>query len=187
MSGIFIISTLIGALTTGMEGKLTELRQGRTKVIETNHTSRIEQVDDSLSLPACCCLVILGWSSQIFDIINELVLANANQRNPSIVVLATKDRIEMQDLISQKIERHRNTKIICRSGDPMSIADLNILSPNQARSIIILAPSHDNPDVSVIKSILAITNNPQRTKIKFHIVAQIKERNNLQVARIAGQ
>lgn len=50
MSGIFIISTLIGALTTGMEGKLAELRKGRTKVIETNHTSRIEQVDDSLSL-----------------------------------------------------------------------------------------------------------------------------------------
>lgn len=39
MCGIFIISTLIGALTTGMEGKLAELRKGRTKVIETNHTS----------------------------------------------------------------------------------------------------------------------------------------------------
>jgi hypothetical protein len=40
MCGIFIISTLIGALTTGMEGKLAELRKGRTKVIETNHTSK---------------------------------------------------------------------------------------------------------------------------------------------------
>ena len=93
----------------------------------------------------------------------------------------------MQDLIAQKIERHRNTKIICRSGDPMSIHDLNILSPNQSRSIIILGPSHDKPDVSVIKSILAITNNPQRTKVKFHIVAEIKERNNLEVAKLAGQ
>jgi hypothetical protein len=40
MCGIFITSTLIGALTTGMEGKLAELRKGRTKVIETNHTSK---------------------------------------------------------------------------------------------------------------------------------------------------
>ncbi len=39
MCGIFIISTLIGALTTGMEGKLAELRKGRTKVVESNHTS----------------------------------------------------------------------------------------------------------------------------------------------------
>lgn len=40
MCGIFIISTLIGALTTGMEGKLAELRKGRTKVVENNHTSK---------------------------------------------------------------------------------------------------------------------------------------------------
>lgn len=40
MCGIFIISTLIGALTTGIEGKLSELRNGRTKVIEKNHTSQ---------------------------------------------------------------------------------------------------------------------------------------------------
>ncbi|CAF2118027.1 unnamed protein product [Rotaria magnacalcarata] len=169
MCGIFIISTLIGALTTGMEGKLAELRKGRTKVVETNHT------------------IILGWSSKIFDIINELVLANENQHNPSIVILAPKDRIEMQEIISQKIDGNKNTKIICRNGDPMSIHDLNILSPNNARSIIILAPLNDNPDVSVIKTILAITNNPQRTKLKFHIVAEIKERNNIEVARIAGE
>ena len=68
----------------------------------------------------------------------------------------------------------------------MSIQDLNILSPNNARSIIILAPLNDNPDVSVIKTILALTNNPQRTKVKFHIVAEIKARSNLEVARIAG-
>ncbi|CAF1168663.1 unnamed protein product [Adineta ricciae] len=169
MCGIFIISTLIGALTTGMEGKLAELRKGRTQVIETNHT------------------IILGWSAKIFDIINELIIANENQSNPSIVVLASKDRIEMQEIISQKIDRkHHNTRIICRNGDPMCIHDLNILSPNQARSIIVLAPTNDNPDVSVIKTILAITNNPQRTKSKFHIVAEIRQRSNIEVARIAG-
>lgn len=92
----------------------------------------------------------------------------------------------MQEIISQKIDGKKNTKIICRNGDPMSIHDLNIVSPNNARSIIILAPLNDNPDVSVIKTILAITNNPQRTKLKFHIVAEMKQRNNLEVARIAG-
>ncbi len=93
----------------------------------------------------------------------------------------------MQEIISQKIDENKNTKIICRNGDPMSVHDLNILSPNHARSIIILAPLNDNPDVSVIKTILAITNNPQRLKTKFHIVAEIKERNNIEVARIAGR
>lgn len=93
----------------------------------------------------------------------------------------------MQEILSQKIIERKNTKIICRTGDPMSIDDLNILSPNSSRSIIILAPLNNNPDVSVIKTILAITNNPKRSKLKFHIVAEIKQRHNIEVARIAGR
>jgi ion channel POLLUX/CASTOR len=34
IGGVFIISTLIGVLTAGVEGKLEELRKGRSKVIE---------------------------------------------------------------------------------------------------------------------------------------------------------
>jgi len=60
------------------------------------------------------------------------------------------------------------------------------LSLNQARSIIILAPEVNNPDVRIIKTILAIRNNPQRNNIHFHIVAEIKEQRNLEVAMIAG-
>ena len=187
MCGIFIISTLIGALTTGMESKLAELRKGRTVVIETNHTSIGIILHIFLNFHLPIISVILGWSSKIFDIINELIIANESQHNPSIVILAPKDRLEMQEIITQKIHGRKNTKIICRNGDPMSIDDLNILSPNHARSIIILAPSNDNPDVSVIKTILAITNNPQRRKIRFHIVAEIQQRNNIEVARIAGR
>ncbi|CAF5070326.1 unnamed protein product, partial [Rotaria sp. Silwood1] len=63
---------------------------------------------------------------------------------------------------------------------------LNELSLNQARSIIILAPELNNPDVRIIKTILAIRNNPRRNNINFHIVADIKERINLEAAIIAG-
>jgi len=47
LGGIFVISTLIGVLTSGIEGKLEELRKGRSKVVETEHT------------------VILGWSPKV--------------------------------------------------------------------------------------------------------------------------
>ena len=60
------------------------------------------------------------------------------------------------------------------------------MSLNQARSIIILAPEVNNPDVRIIKTILAIRNNPRRNNISFNIVAEIKERINLEVAMIAG-
>ena len=60
------------------------------------------------------------------------------------------------------------------------------MSLNQARSIIILAPEINNPDLRIIKTILAIRNNPRRNNISFNIVAEIKERINLEVAMIAG-
>jgi hypothetical protein len=62
LGGVFIISSLIGVLTTGVETKMGELRKGRSRVIESGHT------------------VILGWSPQVFLIISELVLANENQK-----------------------------------------------------------------------------------------------------------
>ena len=60
------------------------------------------------------------------------------------------------------------------------------MSLNQARSIIILVPEINNPDVRIIKTILAIRNNPQRNNMNFHIVAEIKEGINLEAAMIAG-
>ncbi|CAF3931736.1 unnamed protein product, partial [Rotaria sordida] len=118
--------------------------------------------------------------------INELIIANESQRNPSIVILTSKDRSEIQYIIQNKINDSKNTKIIYRNGDPTSINDLNKLSLNQARSIIILASEINNPDVRIIKTILAIRNNPRQNAINFHIVAELKERINLEAARVAG-
>ncbi|CAF1207385.1 unnamed protein product [Rotaria sp. Silwood1] len=168
LCGLVIVAVLIGTIVTFMDEKLNELRKGRTTVIEKNHT------------------IILGWSPKIFDIINELIIANENQRNPSIVILTSKDNSEVQYMIKDKINNSRNTRIIYRNGNPMSINSLNKLSLNQARSIIILAPEINNPDVRMIKTILAIRNNPRRNNINFHIVAEIKERINLEAAMIAG-
>ncbi|CAF2697164.1 unnamed protein product [Rotaria sp. Silwood2] len=168
LCGLVIVAILIGAIVTFMDEKLNELKKGHTTVIEKNHT------------------IILGWSPKIFDIINELIIANENRRNPSIVILTSKDNNEVQYIIKDKINNSKNTRIIYRNGDPMSINDLNKLSLNQARSIIILAPELNNPDIRIIKTILAIRNNPRRNNINFHIVAEIKERINLEAAIIAG-
>ncbi|CAF1525141.1 unnamed protein product [Adineta steineri] len=169
LCGLVIIAILIGTIVTFMDEKLNELKKGHTTVYEKNHT------------------IILGWSPKIFDILHELIIANESQRNPSIVILTSKERIEIQYLIKNKIHDTKNTRIIYRNGDPMSINDLNKLSINQARSVIILASeTNHNSDIRIIKTILAIRNNPQRNNINFHIVAEIKERINLEAAMIAG-
>jgi voltage-gated potassium channel Kch len=168
IAGIFVFSTLIGILNTGLENKLEELRKGRSMVLEQDHT------------------IIFNWSPSIFDVISELVIANESRRRPRIVVMAPRDKVEMEDEIASKIEDLKNTKIICRSGDPTDLYDLAIVNPNQSRSIVVLSPEADDPDSSVIKTILALTQSPGRRKEKYRIAAEIRDTHNAELARIVG-
>lgn len=168
--GIFIVSILIGLLTTGIESKLDDLRKGRSLVVEEGHT------------------VILGWSSQIFTIVSELIEANASRGRACIAILADKDKVEMDDELNARIPERRGTHIVCRSGNPLDIADLDIVNPQTSRAIIVLAPEDtDNPDTYVIKALLALVNGPNRREEPYHIVAQIQDERNLSVAKMVGR
>lgn len=166
--GIFIVSTLIGILTAGLEDKLDSLRKGRSFVVEQNHT------------------LILGWSSKIIPIIEKLIEANANQSKHRIVILADKDKVEMEDEIRDKVADTGKTKIICRTGIPIDLDDLEIVNPHEAKSIMILTPESDKTDTYVIKSLLAIINNPNRKPEPYHIVAEVMDEANLDVVSMVG-
>jgi ion channel POLLUX/CASTOR len=170
VGGIFIVSLLISVLSNGLQNKLEKLRKGRSFVVEENHT------------------LILGWSPRIFLIISELIIANENQKKPRIVILADRDKVEMEEEIRAKVGDTKNTRIICRSGNTIDLVDLEIVNPHTAKSIIILSPG-DTPeaDAQVIKMILAITNNPNRRSEPYHIVAEIRDEKNMGVAGIVGK
>lgn len=169
LGGIFIISTLIGVLTTGIEGKIEELRKGRSRVLESNHS------------------VILGWSPQVFTILPELAIANENKKHAVVAVLADKDKLEMEEEIRARVENTKNTRVICRSGSPNDPTDLEIISPHLARSIIILPPEEGNADATVIKTALALTNNPQRQSTPYNIVTQLKDRRSLDILQMISR
>ncbi len=166
--GIFVVSILIGTITSGLEAKLSEMRKGKSRVLESNHT------------------LILGFSSKVFSIIGELIIANENQKKPAIVILAERDKVEMEDEIRAKFPNTKNTRVICRSGSPIDLDDLLLAMPNAARSIIVLAPEVESPDIYVIKTVLALTNHPQRRPEPYHIVAEIEDEKNLEAATLVG-
>jgi voltage-gated potassium channel Kch len=168
LGGIFIVSMLIGTITSGLESRLAEMRKGRSRVIESRHT------------------LILGWSSKVYSIIGELIIANENQKDPCIVILADRDKVHMEDDIRAKFPSTKNTRVICRSGNPLDLDDLAVVDPHGARSIVVLAPETDQPDIHVIKSVLAITNNPDRREGAYHVVAEIRDDRNLEAARLVG-
>ena len=169
LGGVFTVSTLIGVLNNGLDAKLSDLRKGRSRVIESEHT------------------ILLGWSQQIFPILSELLLANESRKDACVVVLGEKDKAEMEDEIVERIGPTGKTRIVCRSGSPIDLADLKIVSLQSSRSIIVLSPEGDDPDASVIKTLLAITNAPDRRPEPYHVVAEIRDPKNVEVARMVGR
>ena len=170
LGGIFILSTLIGILSSGIDEKLQELRKGRSFVVEKDHQ------------------LILGWNSKVFTIIDELATANGNQKRPRIVVMAQEDKTMMEDEIREKCLNLGHTKVICRSGDPNDTNDLSIVNLNETKSIVVLSSeTAPDADAQMIKILLAIVNHPDRKKDPFHIVAEIREQKNILLGQIVAK
>ncbi|MFM9878526.1 MAG: CASTOR/POLLUX-related putative ion channel [Rhodoglobus sp.] len=170
IGGLIIVASLIGIISGAFDSKVEELRKGRSKVLEKDHT------------------LILGWNTKVFPIVSEICIANESRRNAVIVVLADKDKVEMEDELRAQVGKTGKTKIICRTGDPMNLTDLEIASPAAARSIILLAgDASPDPDADVIKTALALTNNPRRKDEKYHIVGELQNSASLEAATLVGR
>ena len=170
LGGLFIVASLIGVIASAFDQKIDELRKGKSKVIERDHT------------------LILGWSPKVFQIVSELCIANESRGKSAIVILAEQDKVEMEDALRSKVPNRGKTRIVCRSGNPMELTDLDLVAPREARSIIVLAPEgSDDPDIDVIKTTLALTNNPRRKTDPYHIVGELQDPDNMETARLVGR
>jgi voltage-gated potassium channel Kch len=159
LGGIFIVSSLIGLLATGINQKLEDLRKGRSLVVEEGHT------------------LILGWSPKIIAIISELMIANENQTDAAIVVMASEDKVWMEDQVRSKIARSKTTRVVFRTGDPSDPRDLAIVNPFASKAIIILSREEESADAEVIRTVLALMQtDPDLQRIK--VVAELTDERN---------
>ena len=169
LTGLFITSILIGLLSSTFQNKFNKLSEGTSEVVEKDHT------------------IIIGWTGQTITILRELIEANLSQKNPCIVILGNINKSEMDSEIRKKIPDTKNTKIVCRKGNPIDVHDLDRVSLATCRSIIVLPTrDHGDSDTTTIKIILAIINAPNRKKENYNIVAQIYNKKNLMVGEIIG-
>lgn len=148
LAGIFVLSTLIGIISSGISSRLDELRKGRTLVVEQGHT------------------LILGWSPKLHQILAELEVANANQRNPCVVVLADRDKVAMEDEVRARAGDGRRTRVICRSGSTSNAADLALVRPEHAKSILVLLDEASG-DPGAVKTVLALLSiDPELERLR---------------------
>jgi voltage-gated potassium channel Kch len=166
--GISIAAVLIGLIASGIEQRIDALRRGRSKVLESGHT------------------LILGWSPRIHTVVEELCIANENQKRPVIVVLAKVEKEEMEDELASRVASFHNTRIVCRTGDPANLHDLRIASAPDARSIIVLGHGEieSDADADVVKAVLGVLHVVERTGVP--IVAEVDDAETSWALREAG-
>ncbi|BBJ38718.1 lipoprotein [Streptomyces antimycoticus] len=167
IGGIFIVSALIGVMTTGLEARIQQLRKGTSRLIEHGHT------------------IVLGWSEQVFTVIAELAEANQSERRSCVVILADRDKVDMEDEIRRRIPDTGKTRVICRSGNPLQRGDLELVSPDSAKAIMVLSPIGDDSDIDVIKTLLLL-NGRTWPGTRPNVVAAVQSSENLAAARLAA-
>ncbi len=163
LAGVILLSALIAVITTALDQKLAELKRGRSKVIEEGHT------------------LIIGWDEQrIIEILRELILANESEKDACVVVLADEDKEDMDEALRMRIPDSKTTRIVTRSGKGTILTNLDMVSIEAAKSIIVLAYCSDTDtqadkvasDALVIQTVLAATTKSVK-KEDYAIVAEI--------------
>lgn len=145
MAGLVCFSALIAFVTNLLDQRMQSLRKGHSQVILDDHT------------------LILGWNERVIDILDELILAFESEDNPGIVILADRDKEEMDDYLALNLSDSKNTKIVTRSGRESALVNLKIAAIETAKAVIVLATAEptappedlEQSDVQVIKTVLA--------------------------------
>lgn len=168
LCGLFLTSVLIGIISTGVEGKLRDLRKGISVVQEQDHT------------------VIIGFDDNIYTLLRELIEANSNHKNSCIVILGEQPNEEMDEAIAAHIPNTGTTHIICRSGKLHELYALERCSVETARSVIV----NIQDDAETVKSILALATYIKGKELRhpdLPFVVSLQDESYVESAEIAGE
>ncbi|KAM3750131.1 hypothetical protein ACB098_04G014000 [Castanea mollissima] len=166
--GMLIFAMMLGLVSDAISEKLDSLRKGRSEVVEKSHT------------------LILGWSNKLGSLLNQLAIANESLGGGIVVVMAERDKEEMELDIAKMEFNFKGTSVICRSGSPLILADLKKVSVSKARAIIVLAEdgNADQSDARALRTVLSLTG--VKEGLRGHIVVELSDLDNEVLVKLVG-
>ncbi|KAM6579044.1 hypothetical protein CsatB_030881 [Cannabis sativa] len=166
--GMLIFAMMLGLVSDAISEKVDSLRKGKSEVIERNH------------------ILILGWSDKLGSLLKQLAIANKSIGGGVVVVLAERDKEEMEMDISKLEFDFMGTSVICRSGSPLILADLKKVSVSKARAIIVLASNEnaDQSDARALRVVLSLTG--VKEGLRGHVVVELSDLDNEPLVKLVG-
>ncbi|XP_022733690.1 ion channel CASTOR-like isoform X3 [Durio zibethinus] len=128
--------------------------------------------------------------NQVIDLqgslLNQLAIANESLGGGIVVVMAERDKEEMELDIAKMEFDFRGTSVICRSGSPLIVADLKKVSVSKARAIIVLAEdgNADQSDARALRTVLSLTG--VKEGLRGHIVVELSDLDNEVLVKLVG-
>ncbi|EER93114.1 probable ion channel CASTOR isoform X2 [Sorghum bicolor] len=168
IGGMLVFAMMLGLVTDSISEKFDSLRKGRSEVIEQSHT------------------LILGWSDKLGSLLNQIAIANESLGGGTIVVMAERDKEEMEADIAKMEFDLKGTAVICRSGSPLILADLKKVSVSKARAIVVLAEegNADQSDARALRTVLSLTG--VKEGLSGHIVVELSDLDNEVLVKLVG-
>ncbi|XP_050376558.1 ion channel DMI1-like [Argentina anserina] len=166
--GMLIFAMMLGLVSDAISEKVDSLRKGKSEVIERNH------------------ILILGWSDKLGSLLKQLAIANKSVDGGVVVVLAERDKEEMEIDIAKLEFDFMGTSVICRSGSPLILADLKKVSVSKARAIIVLASDEnaDQSDARALRVVLSLTG--VKEGLRGHVVVEMSDLDNEPLVKLVG-
>ncbi|OMO92250.1 CASTOR/POLLUX/SYM8 ion channel [Corchorus olitorius] len=166
--GMLIFAMMLGLVSDSISEKVDSLRKGKSEVIEKNH------------------ILILGWSEKLGSLLKQLAIANKSVGGGVVVVLAERDKEEMEMDIAKLEFDFMGTSFICRSGSPLILADLKKVSVSKARAIIVLATDEnaDQSDARALRVVLSLTG--VKEGLRGHVVVEMSDLDNEPLVKLVG-
>ncbi|KAH9782856.1 putative ion channel CASTOR [Citrus sinensis] len=120
------------------------------------------------------------------SLLNQLAIANESLGGGIVVVMAERDKEEMELDISKMEFDFKGTSVICRSGSPLILADLKKVSVSKARAIIVLAEdgNADQSDARALRTVLSLTG--VKEGLRGHIVVELSDLDNEVLVKLVG-
>jgi len=170
--GIVYIATIVGIIVEKVGAKMEQLQKGLSAVQERGHT------------------VILGWNNSALTVINELAEANFSEGGGVIVVLAEREKVDMEHEL-HSLFRHpgqlKGTRVIFRTGSRLHISDLRFAAVDQARSVVALSQHFADvnlTDAEMVQTVMCIS--ALRLSKKCTVVAEVRVHDNEGLVQVVG-
>jgi len=173
--GVIVAGLLISALAGNFQERLDSIRRGGAPVMENGH------------------FLVLGWSEKIFSVLDQLSEAYASEGRIVVVVMAERDKVEMEEALYDKVSYADRMKIVVRSGSSVVLQDLEKVSFAQSRAVVVIVDDNDvedpdKADARVMKTLMALYNHPDARGIqdKLRVTAEVMQSHNQELAIIAS-